>query len=331
MKTPSSVMDPVSVFHYFDSLDSSPDGVKIHFKSSGSTGVEKIVHRDWQEFKSGFPQSPQMSGLVWATCFDLASYAGMGVAVQAWLGGGALICLKSPHMDECWDQCLQNQVTALSVTPTFFKLLAYLKPGSVHVADVPIRRVTFGGECVAGDEVSLCRSWWPESQIRVVYASAELGHIFIARNFSGTYSTGDLHNQWGGFEIRDGELFLRKSSNASDWVATGDLAEYVDGDARRVRLLGRATRVVNVGGHKFSLDHIEQCVEQCPGVAVAQCRAIANPITGQIVECQWQGTATESAVAQWCHANLPKPAWPRLWIHTPNITLKNGKKGFKVN
>lgn len=325
-------MDDDHIFEYFDHLESLSAGARLTFQSSGSTGEAKVVSKDWAAFKKDFPAGPALGGLVWATCFDPRSYAGMAVAVQAWLGRGEFIRLESDRIPRCWDQIEKHRVTALSLTPTFLKLLAYLKPGNIQPAAFPIRRVTLGGECVGVDAVNLCRTWWPESQVRVIYASAELGPIFIARDFQGFYTSADLHPQWSGLDIRGGELYLRKSAAESqqDWMATGDLAEAGGPGQNQVRILGRVARVVNVGGFKFSLDAIESCLEACPGVEIALCQAVANPVTGQIVECQWHGSAGEKDLQNWAQSHLPKPAWPRLWTHSPNLTLKNGKKGFKV-
>ena len=68
---------------------------------------------------------------------------------------------------------------------------------------------------------------------------------------------------------------------ADGWYDTGDLVE-TDGDF--IRVVGRSSEVLNVGGLKILPSEIERVALQYPGVLRAKAFGVPNPITGQHVE-----------------------------------------------
>jgi acyl-CoA synthetase (AMP-forming)/AMP-acid ligase II len=64
------------------------------------------------------------------------------------------------------------------------------------------------------------------------------------------------------------------------WFNTGDLVE-VDGDY--IKILGRTTEIINVGGEKVYPTEVESVIQQIENVAEATVYGQHNPITGNIV------------------------------------------------
>jgi acyl-CoA synthetase (AMP-forming)/AMP-acid ligase II len=64
------------------------------------------------------------------------------------------------------------------------------------------------------------------------------------------------------------------------WLATGDAVE-VDGE--RLRILGRRSELISVGGEKVYPAEVEGVILACPNVADAVVYGEKNPITGAIV------------------------------------------------
>jgi acyl-CoA synthetase (AMP-forming)/AMP-acid ligase II len=97
-----------------------------------------------------------------------------------------------------------------------------------------------------------------------------------------------------GFETRvvDGALQIRARSamlgylNAPSpftedgWLATGDAVET---DGEYVRILGRRSEIINVGGEKVYPAEVESVIQKVDNVAAVTVRGERNPITGQIV------------------------------------------------
>jgi acyl-CoA synthetase (AMP-forming)/AMP-acid ligase II len=97
-----------------------------------------------------------------------------------------------------------------------------------------------------------------------------------------------------GFETRvlDDILWIRAETSmlgylnapspfdAQGWLNTGDLVESRDG---ALRILGRQSEVINVGGEKVSPSEIEDVILQVDNIEEVVVRHKANPLTGHVV------------------------------------------------
>jgi acyl-CoA synthetase (AMP-forming)/AMP-acid ligase II len=76
--------------------------------------------------------------------------------------------------------------------------------------------------------------------------------------------------------------YLNASSPFNDgWYDTGDLVEEDDG---WIKVVGRSSEVINVGGLKILPGEVERVALMYPGVIRAKASPAPNPITGQHVE-----------------------------------------------
>lgn len=307
----------------FDKLTTDSEA-KITITSSGSTGEPKKIDFSLSRLRQYIRTGERFENLRWATCFSPESFAGAVVALQAWVNKGPVIHLAGGDFRAVWDLLIEGSINALSVTPSFLRLLLLHCPSDE--LNIPhIKRITLGGEVVGGDIVKQAGNLWPSCAVRVIYASAELGVVFQSREFCGLYFPRDLNSHWRKYDVSDGQLILESRSEPGKWIETGDLAE-LDTKSGGIRMSGRLSRVVNVGGQKFSLDAIEQVIQSVDGVIVVKCGAVSNPIVGNVVSCAWSGPATEESIRRVCQAELPKPAWPRIWEPGAVVLSPNGKR-----
>ncbi len=96
-------------------------------------------------------------------------------------------------------------------------------------------------------------------------------------------------------KIVDGTLWIRAQSamlgylnapspfDEEGWMNTGDMVE-VDGDY--IRILGRKSEIINVGGQKVYPAEVESCLLQMDNVKDAVVLGEKNPITGSIVKAR---------------------------------------------
>jgi acyl-CoA synthetase (AMP-forming)/AMP-acid ligase II len=106
------------------------------------------------------------------------------------------------------------------------------------------------------------------------------------------------------FKIVDGTLWVRSSSsmigylNAPNpfdedgWMNTGDLVEK-DGDY--IRVLGRKTDLINVGGHKVLPQEVEDVILRMDNVSDVAVTAEKNAMMGQVVAAHVTLSAPEDA------------------------------------
>lgn len=293
-----------------------PSGdVWVGVTSSGSTGRPKLVWRSWAELKAQASRREDHEGWCWATPYEPWSFAGVQVAVQAWAAGGRLVLLDRPS-PASWEVLVAAEVDALSCTPTFADLLLQHEPAGCEWAP---RQVTLGGEPLRAATGARLRRRWPASRFLCVYASAELGILMRTHRLDGWYEVRSLEKHWPLWRVReDGvlEVAQREGEGRWQWRSTGDLVE-VQGE--RLRVIGRADQVANVGGTKVSLAMVAECAEEVDGVRRAVAVAVPNAVTGQVVGLRYtiepgrDEEEIEAALQAHLRKRLPKAAWPRDW------------------
>jgi acyl-CoA synthetase (AMP-forming)/AMP-acid ligase II len=262
----------------------------------------------------------------WASPFDPWSFAGVQVALQAWINDGRAVSLQGDWANR-WQTLTSERPEALSATPTFLDLLLQNEPAE-RVAWTP-RQVTLGGEPLRAGLGSRLRARWPEARFTAIYAAAEFGVLLKTQRVDGWYETASLAARWAGWRVEDGVLAVNE---AGTWRSTGDCVE-VRGDLLRV--LGRASEVANVAGSKVSLSQVSLLAEEVEGVARAVAVAEPNPVTGQVVALRFAPVpGADAAVVQQrlearLRAALPKPAWPRRWVVAELGPDQNAKRGLQ--
>jgi long-chain acyl-CoA synthetase len=96
---------------------------------------------------------------------------------------------------------------------------------------------------------------------------------------------------------------------ADGWFQTGDAVE-VDGEY--LRILGRTSEIINVGGEKVYPAEVESVLQLMEGVEDVTVSAESHPLTGQIVKAQVRLNGGETAAAfrrrmrMFCQGKLPK-------------------------
>ncbi|MCP2097836.1 malonyl-CoA/methylmalonyl-CoA synthetase [Actinosynnema pretiosum] len=106
-----------------------------------------------------------------------------------------------------------------------------------------------------------------------------------------------------------GDPVVTRERLRDGWLATGDIAEWRGGG---LRLLGRLGNRIRSGGEWVSLDQVQRCLAEAPGVAGAAVVAIAHPRWGQrpvAFVAVRAGFAQEELRAR-VAATLARPSWP---------------------
>ncbi len=305
-------------------VDFPQGGPWIGVRSSGSTGVPKWVWRRWSDLKAEVRPTTGATGWRWASPFQAQSFAGVQVALQAWATGGEVVSIDS-QWDHVWDLAQREPWQALSCTPTYLDLLLQNQPTGLSPLD-PLQ-ITLGGEVLRPICGVRFATRFPRARFTVIYAAAEWGVLLKTHRLDGWYEVDSLDRRRSKWRIEKGILELLDVFGV--WQSTGD---GIERDGNRVRILGRADRVVNVAGTKVHLDEIGRMAELVPGVRRALALAEPNAISGQIIVLHYSPEsgidpcALESVLAETLRDQLPKPAWPRRWILDNLPPEKNAKR-----
>jgi acyl-coenzyme A synthetase/AMP-(fatty) acid ligase len=286
----------------------APAGVYLGVYSSGSTGRPKLVWRPWDELLCEVRVHRAFWGWTWASSFSPESFAGVQVALQAWCTEGAILSLGSDWVEN-WHAIHDDQPQALSCTPTFLDLLLQFEKEDSWMP----QQITLGGEVLRPTAGRRFRARFPNTRFTVIYAAAEHGVLLKTHQLDGWYESAGLGEHGKTWRVKERVLQLHKGGA---WVNTGDRVEV---SGARVRLIGRADAVVNVGGAKVSLDEITNLAEEVPGVRRAVAYALPSSVVGQIVALRFEldpkreRAAVQPRLEMHLRTRLRKEAWPRHW------------------
>jgi acyl-CoA synthetase (AMP-forming)/AMP-acid ligase II len=157
-----------------------------------------------------------------------------------------------------------------------------------------LKRVTYGTEVMPESTLERLHRAFPEVRLQQTYGLSELG---ILRSKSRESESLWLKVGGEGFEtkVEDGTLWIRAASamlgylnapspfDREGWMNTQDAVE-VEGEY--IRILGRKTEIINVGGQKVYPAEVESVLMQAPSVLDATAYGEPNPIMGNVVAAQ---------------------------------------------
>lgn len=299
------------------------EGGSLGVFSSGSTGEPKLVWKAWPELLRETAVSTRRDPRHWASPFKPWTYAGVQVALQAWLNREKIVSLGN-DWGVNWSTILEAGANAVSCTPTFLDLLLQNQPE--EGASWQPGQITLGGEVLRPGLGRRLESRFSGTRFTVIYAAAEFGILMKTHRLDGWYEIDSLARSFPQWRVNEGELQVQMGG---EWKGTGDLVEVKE---NRMRVLGRGDDVANVAGTKVNLHQVAEMAEEVPGVRRAVAVAEPSAITGQIVclkyarELDAEEPEVKRRLQETLHRQLPKAAWPRRWEEDELLPERNSKR-----
>lgn len=314
--------------HYLSSLIERKSNWKIKLFTSGSTGLPKGVTHSINSILRGVKLGESYSDNVWGFTYDPTHIAGVQVLLQAILNSNTIVNLFQKPRDYIFDQIKKFNITHLSGTSTFYRLL--LPTSEVFPS---VRKITFGGEKFDSVIAINLLEAFPNATIKNIYASTEAGTLFIANN--DIFTVQDSYSSF--IKLVGNELCIRKellgileNNESSEWYHTGDVVEVINSNPLTFRFLSRASDIITVGGNQINLIEIEDVVKCHENVRDARVYHRPNSVTGNIIICDVVSTntnMTEHDLRQFLNSKLSKYQTPRIINFCDSIAVtKTGKK-----
>lgn len=288
--------------------------------SSGSTGKSKAALHNFTNLLDKFKVTRQTMRTI--TFLLLDHIGGINTLLYTLSNGGVVISIRDRDPEIVSRAVATHKAEMLPTSPTFLNLL--LMSHAYERNDLSsLKLVTYGTEVMPESTLVRMHELFPDLKLQQTYGLSELG---ILRSKS--KDSGSLWVKVGGegFETKvvDGILWIKAHSamlgylNAPSpfddegWFNTNDMVE-VDGDY--IRIMGRKSEIINVGGQKVYPAEVESVLLQMENVADAVVLGEAHPITGSIVAAR---------------VNLVQPEPPQAFRQRMRTFCRERLASFKV-
>ena len=256
--------------------------------SSGSTGKSKAAVHDLGPLLEKFKVKRRQLRTMCFLLFD--HIGGVNTLFYTLSNAGCVVTVQDRRPEAVCEAIEKWRVELLPTSPTFLNL--FLLSDAYKRYDLSsLKMVTYGTEVMLGSTLRRVREVLPRVELVQTYGLSELG---ILRSRSKSSDSLWMRVGGEGFDTRvvDGLLEIKARSamlgylNAPSpftedgWFRTGDAVE-VDGDY--IRVLGRRSERINVGGEKVYPAEVENTLQAMDGVRDVVVTGERNAITGQVV------------------------------------------------
>ena len=259
--------------------------------TSGSTGEPKAVLHDFSRILDAFKAPRRSLRTITFLLFD--HIGGVNTLLGILANDGVMVCVEDRRPDAVCAAVERHRVELLPPTPTFLNLLLLSEAYKRHDLS-SLTQITYGTEPMPETTLSRLREVLPGVRLFQAYGLSELG---IVRSESRGSDSPWIKLGGAGFEAKvvDGALWIRAETamlgylnapspfDEEGWFNTEDEV-LVDGEY--VRILGRRSEIINVGGEKVFPAEVEDVLLELPSVRDVIVRGEPNPLTGQIVVAQ---------------------------------------------
>ena len=255
---------------------------EITIFTSGTTGQPKKVVHSISTLTRSVRIGEKYQNQIWAYTYNPTHMAGLQVFFQAFENQDTLVNVFNQPREYVYKQINEKQITHISATPTFYRLLL-----PYENAYYQVQRVTLGGEKSDQHLYDAIKRIFPNAKINNVYASTEAGSLFAAKGdcFQIPIALKDK------FKVDCDELLIHKSllgqsesfQFTEDYYHSGDLIEWVDEGNGLFRFKSRKNELINVGGYKVNPGEVENAIMAMDGVKQALVYGKANSILGNVL------------------------------------------------
>lgn len=256
--------------------------------SSGSTGLSKAAIHDFAKLLDKFKVRRKKNRTITFLLYD--HIGGVNTMLYTLSNGGTIITVEDRRPDTVFRAIERHRAELLPTSPTFINLILLSKVYQ-HYDVTSLKMVTYGTEPMPESTLKLFHDLFPYVSLRQTYGLSEVGILQ-----SKSKSDDSLWVKIGGrgFKTRiiDGVLQIKAQSamlgylNAPNpftndgWFNTGDSVE-VDGEF--IRILGRQSEIINVGGEKVYPVEVENIIQQMENIAEVVVHGEKNAILGNVV------------------------------------------------
>ncbi len=256
--------------------------------TSGTSGKPKGAVHDFSKLLEKFNTARKSMRTINFLLFD--HWGGLNTMFHTLSNGGIVFTLKDRQPESVCTFIEKYKIELLPASPSFLNLMLISEAYKNHDLS-SLKLITYGTEPMPQTTLERLKKTFPNVKLQQTYGLIELG---VLRSKSKSDDSLWVKIGGEGFETRvvNGLLEIKAESamlgylNAPSpftedaWFMTGDQVE-VDGEY--IKILGRKSEIINVGGEKVYPAEVENVIQELDNVAEVTVFGEKNPIIGNIV------------------------------------------------
>ena len=294
--------------------------------TSGTTGLPKKVVHNFSSITRFVKVSQNHMLDIWGFAYNPTHMAGLQVFFQALLNGNSIVRLFGLNNNLIHEEIISNEVTNISATPTFYKLLL-----TNNIVFNSVKRITSGGEKFNKVLEDKIKNVFPNAKITNVYASTEAGSLFASENDIFTIRP----EYFNLVKIENDELLIHASLIGGvdviidEWYNTGDIVYVMDRNPLKFHFVSRKTDVINVGGYKVNPIEVEEVILSIEGVKDVRVFSKNNSVIGNIICCELvchNNELTETYIRTFLKSKIQEFKIPRVIKFVEELSITRSGK-----
>lgn len=257
--------------------------------SSGTAGQPKLVVHSSSRLMSKYNQSKKSYRTLGFLLFD--HIAGFDTLMYTLHAGGTLVTLPNRQTSSVLEALHHFRIDVLPTTPSYINLLLFEELfNSSYLPDLKI--ITFGSERMNDFTLQrLLERFGNAVRCEQKYGLTELGSL-VLKSKPGDPSWIQLDNRFATWKVLDNQLYIKTNTSLLAYLYS-DKEELCEGwfntedqvlvDGEWLKILGRQTDIINVGGQKVYPAEVEAILQSMPNVVQVVVQGVPHPLMGQVV------------------------------------------------
>lgn len=301
--------------------------------SSGSTGFPKGAIHDFLPLIDKYNDSSSLKKINSIAFLLFDHIGGINTVLYNLFSMGLLVIPSNRNSDYILKLIETYKIELLPTTPSFLNLLL-LNKTYLNYDLSSLKTISYGTEPMPIHTLNRLNDIFPNIYFKQTYGLTELGIIRTKSESTNSLwlKLGDDNHQ---IEIRDNILWIKSKMSMlgylnalspfdeNGWFNTNDKVE-VKGEY--IKILGRVSEIINVGGQKVFPGDIENVVLEVDGVIDVLAYGIDNPIMGKVVAIK---VFTNNENLNELSSNIRKHAFSKLEKYKRPVKIEYVNKSFE--
>ncbi|RZB29754.1 MAG: hypothetical protein SRB1_02034 [Desulfobacteraceae bacterium Eth-SRB1] len=261
----------------------------IIFFTSGTTGKPKAILHSATKLLKKYEFSKKSYITLGFLLFD--HIAGIDTLLYTLFAHGALVRITDRSPDNVYETLRENHVEVFPTSPSFLTML--IIRSLWNSSELPnFKIITFGSERMA-DETLKKTKIMLGTEVRAIqkYGITEMGSPIVKSKPNDPLWI-SIDRRTTDYKIENGVLFLKASTSMLGYIYPDRCEEFngwfntqdkVEVDGEWIKILGRTTDIINVGGQKVYPAEVESVLLEMDNINDVSVFSKDNPIMGKIV------------------------------------------------